>query len=396
MINDQRSTMNNSQLNRGFWRDKKVLITGHTGFKGSWLCLWLQHLGADVVGYSLDPPSDPNLFEVAQVGDGMKSARGDVRDFGYLSGVMSEHQPEIVLHLAAQALVRRSYSDPLETYSTNIMGTVNVLESVRRTPSVRVVVNVTSDKCYENKEWVWGYRENDPMGGHDPYSCSKGCSELVTASYLKSFFSPEAFGQKHNVVLASVRAGNVIGGGDWGADRLVPDCVRALHGDEEIVLRNPKAVRPWQHVLDPLGGYLLLAERLWCDGPRFAGAWNFGPTDKDVWTVGDVVKEIIRLWGGGTYRAESNGHVHEANQLKLDCSKARIELGWSACYDIQDMLSRSIEWYKSFYEGASSFELRDRILECIGLVPDHNDFTSATYFLPKKMTRARIPFGSVT
>jgi CDP-glucose 4,6-dehydratase len=355
---NQPSTSNHRPT-QDFWRDKKVLVTGHTGFKGSWLCLWLQRLGANVVGYALDPPSTPNLFDVARVGDGMMSVRGDVRDLEFLSNIMTDQKPEIVFHLAAQSLVRRSYDDPVETYSTNVMGTVNVLEAVRRVLTVRVVIIVTSDKCYENQEWIWGYRENDPMGGHDPYSSSKGCVELVTAAYMKSFFSIDRFGSEHHVALASVRAGNVIGGGDWGTDRLVPDCLRALSVDEEIILRNPNAIRPWQHVLDPLGGYMLLAERLWGDGSRFAGAWNFGPSDNDLWTVEDVVREIIRLWGGGTYRSESEAHPHEAHQLRLDCGKARIQLGWSSRFNIQEALSWSAEWYKMFYGNASQSELLD-------------------------------------
>lgn len=311
------------------------------------------------MGFSLDPPSHPNLFESALVNQGMTSVAGDVRDYPLLCGVMNEYRPEIIFHLAAQSLVRRSYMDPLETYSTNVMGTAHVLEAVRHTPSVRVVINVTSDKCYENREWVWGYRENDPMGGHDPYSSSKGCSELVTGAYLKSFFSPDEFGRKHPVALASARAGNVIGGGDWGADRLVPDCVRALNCEKEIVLRNPSSVRPWQHVLEPLTGYLLLAERLWQDGPRFSGAWNFGPSEQEFWTVEDVVHEAIRLWGSGSYRVDPELHPHEASQLKLDCSKARTELGWHPRLNVRDALRGTLEWYKVFHAEVSGFELRD-------------------------------------
>jgi CDP-glucose 4,6-dehydratase len=342
-----------------FWSGKRVLVTGDTGFKGSWLCLWLNRLGADVVGYALDPPSEPNLFESIGLGTKITHTHGDIRNYECLVSVFESHRPELVFHLAAQALVRKSYGDPLETYSTNVMGTVNVLEAVRHTPSVRVVVNVTSDKCYENKEWVWGYRENDPMGGHDPYSSSKGCAELVTAAYLKSFFPPGSYGGEHHVVVASARAGNVIGGGDWGTDRLVPDCIRSWSHDKEIIIRNPHATRPWQHVLEPLSGYLLLGSRLWDDGPRFAGPWNFGPSEDDVWPVEGVVKEIIHILGSGIYRVVSDGRHHEAHRLKLDCSKARIQLGWHPRSNVQEALIWSAEWYKMFYGNASQSEMLD-------------------------------------
>ncbi len=279
----------------------------------------------------------------------------------------------MVFHLAAQPLVRLSYQEPRGTYETNIMGTMNVLEAVRHTPSVRVVVNVTSDKCYENREWVWGYREEDPMGGRDPYSSSKGCCELVTAAYLRSFFPPEQYGKTHGMALASARAGNVIGGGDWGKDRLVPDCVRALSRNEEIVLRYPQSIRPWQHVLEPLGGYLLLGAGLWQDGLRYVGSWNFGPSDNDVWTVEEVVREIIRLWGQGSYRVESDGHPHEAHWLKLDWSKARVHLGWHTWYNIQAALSLSIDWYRLFYAGDSKEELYRRTADQIALYMAEKD-----------------------
>ena len=270
-----------------------------------------------------------------------------------------EYQPEFVFHLAAQPLVRFSYKDPRLTYETNVMGTVNLLEAVRQTKSVRVVVNITSDKCYENKEWVWGYRENDPMGGHDPYSSSKGCAELVTSAYLRSFFSPEDYLNKHNVALASVRAGNVIGGGDWGEDRLIPDCIRALSQGKEIVIRNPNAIRPWQHVLEPLCGYLLLGAKLWDEGPKYSGAWNFGPQDGEVWTVEDMVKKIIHLRDDGSYRIERYGNPHEAHWLKLDCSKARIELQWEPRYTVKQALEKSIEWYRMFYEGSKADDMME-------------------------------------
>lgn len=281
-----------------FWEGKRVLLTGHTGFKGGWLSLWLQSLGANVTGYALLPPTQPSLYEVARVGDGMYSHIADIRDLDRLVAVMRETRPEIVIHMAAQPLVRYSYVNPVETYATNVMGTVNLLEAVRQVGGVRVVVNVTSDKCYENREWIWGYREHDPMGGYDPYSSSKGCAELVAAAYRNSFFNPEAFGT-HGVALASVRAGNVIGGGDWAEDRLIPDFMRAIMAGRAVVIRSPHAIRPWQHVLEPLSGYLLLAQHLWTDGPAFAEGWNFGPVDEDAKPVEWIVEQLTGLWGGG-------------------------------------------------------------------------------------------------
>jgi CDP-glucose 4,6-dehydratase len=339
------------------YQSRRVFITGHTGFKGSWLSLWLLQLGAEVIGYSLDPPTTPNLFESVDLRDRIIHIHGDVRDYDQLLGALQTHAPDLVFHLAAQSLVRFSYQEPRLTYATNVMGTVNLLEAVRHTPSVRVAVNVTSDKCYENREPGLGCREVDPMGGRDPYSSSKGCSELVTTAFLNSFFPPKGCGQTHQVGLASVRAGNVIGGGDWGMDRLVPDCVKALSRQEEIVLRYPQAVRPWQYVLDPLGGYLLLGARLWLEGPRYAGAWNFGPDDDVTVTVEEVVQEIIRLWGEGRYRVDGNDHPHEAQLLKLNCHKAKTLLGWRPQYSIRQALSLSIDWYRRFYRQASAPEL---------------------------------------
>ena len=343
----------------GVYAKKRVLVTGHTGFKGSWLSIWLKELGAEVIGYSLEPPSVPNNFEACHLGSKITHIHGDVRDLDHLQKEFSKHQPEFVFHLAAQPLVRHSYAEPHATYETNVMGTVNVLEAVRETESVRVLVNVTSDKCYKNKEWVWGYRENDPMGGHDPYSSSKGCAELIASAYLRSFFSAEDYKNKHTVALGSVRAGNVIGGGDWGEDRLIPDCIRALRQGKEIVIRNPKAIRPWQHVLEPLSGYLLLGTKLWDEGAKYNGAWNFGPMDEEVWTVEDVVKETILYWGEGSYRVESYGDPHEAHWLKLDCSKARINLKWETRYSFKQALEKTIEWYRRFYQGHSATEMME-------------------------------------
>jgi CDP-glucose 4,6-dehydratase len=331
-----------------FWAGKKVFVTGHTGFKGGWLSLWLQSLGAKVVGYALEPSARPNLFEVAEVGKGMRSVIGDVANPAKLNAVISEHAPQIVFHLAAQALVRASYESPIKTYATNVMGTAHLLEAVRATGSVKVVVNVTSDKCYENREWIWGYRENEALGGHDPYSSSKGCAELVTAAYRSSFFSPKDY-QRHGVALASARAGNVIGGGDWAEDRLVPDFIRAVTRSQPMMVRNPAAVRPWQHVLEPLHGYLLLAEKLWSDGPRYGEAWNFGPDDESAKSVETVVKALAAAWGDkARWRAEgAAGQPHEANYLKLDCSKAKGELGWHPRWGLEMALNATAQWYKA-------------------------------------------------
>lgn len=335
-------------MNKSFWKGKRVLITGHTGFKGSWLALWLKSRGADVSGYSLDPPTTPNLFSTAGVGRGIASVIGDVRDLENLCRVFSRHSPEIVFHMAAQSLVRRSYLDPVETFGSNVMGTVNVLEAVRRADSVRVLVNITSDKCYENREWPWGYRENDPMGGRDPYSSSKGCAELVTAAYRQSYFSG-GDGRASRVAVATTRAGNVIGGGDWAMDRLIPDIMRAILEGRPALIRNPEAVRPWQHVLEPLGGYMVLAERLWERGAEFAGGWNFGPGDDESYSVAWIAERLTALWGDGAgYVLDKDRHPHEALCLKLDCSKSRGLLGWSPRLKLPVTLEWIVEWYRAF------------------------------------------------
>jgi CDP-glucose 4,6-dehydratase len=335
-----------------FYRGKSVLVTGHTGFKGGWLAVWLKMLGARVIGFSLPPEKDrPSLFEAAHVEQNMVSILGDIRDFSTLSAVFKTHAPEIVFHLAAQPLVRRSYLEPVETYATNVMGTVHVLEAVRQTPSVRVAVIITSDKCYENREWVYAYRESDPMGGYDPYSASKGAAELVTASYRNSFFHPDRF-EEHGVSLASVRAGNVIGGGDWSEDRLIPDCVRALVAGQPIPVRNPQSIRPWQHVLEPLSGYLWLAVRMWEEPSRYAGAWNFGPNADGNATVRDVVSQVIEEWGAGEWddlsEHQSNA-PHEATFLKLDCTKAASLLEWKPVLSIRQCVKMSVAWYRRYY-----------------------------------------------
>ena len=335
-------------MNSSFWAKRKVLVTGHTGFKGSWLSLWLQRLGANVVGYSLQPPTLPNLFDMANVSEGMVSIPGDVRDLEHLQATLAGHCPEIVIHMAAQPLVRRSYQNPVETYTTNVIGTVNVLEAVRRSQSVRVVVCITSDKCYENREWLWGYREDDPMGGHDPYSSSKGCAELVISAYRHSFFPAEEY-PRHRVAVASTRAGNMIGGGDWAKDRLIPDAMVALMENRPVSIRFPNAIRPWQHVLDPLHGYLTLAEQLWMHGPEYAQAWNFGPRSEDARTVSWIVERLNHLWGAGTgYEIDPAHHPYESPYLKLDCSKAESLLRWSPKLRLSTALEWVVEWYRGY------------------------------------------------
>ena len=339
-------------MNFAFWNGKRVLLTGHTGFKGSWLSLWLQSMGAQVVGYALAPPTNPSLFEVAKVSQGMTSIIGDIRNLAQLLAVFAEHQPEVVIHMAAQPLVRYSYQNPVETYSTNVMGTVHLLEAVRNTPGVKAVVNVTTDKCYENKEWIWGYRENEPMGGFDPYSNSKGCAELVSAAYRSSFFNASNYAQ-HGVALATVRAGNVIGGGDWAQDRLIPDILAAFEQGKQVDIRNPHAIRPWQHVMEPLRGYLTLAEHLFEQGPNFAEGWNFGPNDEDVKPVGWIVAQMAALWGNDAHwQIDTGEHPHEANYLKLDISKARSRLNWHPALRLNDALALIIDWARQRQAGA--------------------------------------------
>lgn len=335
-----------------FWRNRKVFITGHTGFKGSWLTLWLHSLGAQITGYALTPPTDPSLFDLAKVGDLLTSILADIRDLDALKEKIGQARPEIVIHMAAQPIVRDSYKNPVETYSVNVMGTVHLLEAIRKCASVKAVINVTTDKCYENREWVWGYRENEPMGGYDPYSNSKACSELVTASFRDSFFNERNY-SSHGVALASARSGNVIGGGDWANDRLIPDCIRSLLKSEKIRIRNPLAIRPWQHVLEPLSGYLILAEKLYEEGPSFAEAWNFGPEDADPRPVEWIVSRICAQWGANAkYEIDQGEHPHEAHYLKLDCSKAKWRLGWFPRWDLARAIDRVIEWVRDYSRGA--------------------------------------------
>ena len=335
-------------LNRSFWSDCRVFVTGHTGFKGSWLSLWLEALGAKVTGYALDPPTQPNLFELAGVAGGLHSIRADVRDFSSLKAALSAANPRVVIHMAAQSVVRRGYEDPIETYSSNVMGTVNLFEAVRQLKLRCAIVNVTSDKCYVNREWVWGYRENEPMGGRDPYSNSKGCAELVTTAFQESFFPASSFA-KHGVALASARAGNAIGGGDWTGDQLIPDIMRAFLAGRPCMIRNPSAIRPWQFVLEPLRGYLRLAERLVEEPSRFASGWNFGPIDTDAKPVRWIAEELARSWGNGASWVEDSAfHPSEARFLKLDASKSKAELNWHPALPLEQALGWIVEWYRAF------------------------------------------------
>lgn len=331
------------------YKGKKVFVTGNSGFKGSWLVLWLLKLGAKVVGYSLYLPTDPNHHEILNLD--FETISGDVRNLEKLLKTIKSFQPDIVFHMAAQSLVRKSYKSPVETFETNIIGTVNVFEACRLIESIRAIVNVTSDKCYENREWIWGYRENDPVGGHDPYSASKGCAEIVTESYRKSFFPLEEYQKSHQTLVSSVRAGNVIGGGDWGVDRLVPDIMRAANQNKKVIIRNPQATRPWQHVLEPLSGYLVLGQQLLEGKQEFSGAWNFGPTDEGHRNVLAVVRELQKHWSNIYYQiATDEKNPHEANFLKLDCSKAYAKLKWKSVWDSSTTFAKTAKWYREYYE----------------------------------------------
>jgi CDP-glucose 4,6-dehydratase len=342
---------------RSLWRGRRVFLTGHTGFKGGWLSLWLAQLGAQVRGYALDPYTNPNLLDAARVGSVVEDLRGDIMDRAHLERAMHEFAPEIVIHMAAQPLVRLSYADPLGTYATNVLGTGHVLEAVRSTPSVRAVVSVTTDKCYENKEWVWGYRETDPLGGYDPYSSSKACAEIVTAAYRQSFFHPSKFAE-HKTLIASARAGNVIGGGDWSDDRLIPDLVRGFLAGDAVRIRRPNSIRPWQHVLEPLWGYIRLAEELYKGNVSAASGWNFGPADDDAWPVARIAEKMVSSWGNNAqWILDPDPGVHEAGYLKLDASKARTELGWHPSLRIGTTLEWLVDWYKQWQAGADMHDL---------------------------------------
>ncbi|MDC1160493.1 CDP-glucose 4,6-dehydratase [Luminiphilus sp.] len=333
-------------MNQKFWRGKSVFLTGHTGFKGGWLAHWLAEMGAEVHGFSLKPPTDVNFFTEIQLAGRIKnSTMGDIRDLGKIKNALAAAEPEVVFHMAAQPLVRDSYSKPEKTFSTNVMGTVNLLEASCGVGTVKAVVNVTTDKCYDNKEWIWPYRESDPLGGHDPYSASKACAEIVGAAYRRSFLS------NANIQLASVRAGNVIGGGDWAMDRLIPDFLRALDAGETLKIRSPNAVRPWQHVLEPLSGYLMLAEQLYEQGEPFADAWNFGPNEEDARSVGWIVTQLCERISGARWESDETKQPHEAGLLKLDSSKAKSQLGWAPRWNLQTALKKTVEWHEAWRSG---------------------------------------------
>jgi len=335
-------------IDKEFWKGKRVFLTGHTGFKGSWLSLWLQLLGAEVSGLSLNPPTSPSLFKEASIDIGMNSVIGDIRNYPTVLATMSESRPEIIIHMAAQPLVRYSYQAPVDTYLTNVIGTLHILEAARYVGTVRAIINVTSDKCYENSGKVQRFHENDPMGGFDPYSSSKGCSELITTAYRRSFF------ENSRVSLASARAGNVIGGGDWAADRLIPDIFRALEQNLPVLIRNPNSVRPWQHVLEPLSGYIKLAESLYKEGAYFAEGWNFGPQDSDAKPVKWIVENLVRIWGqGASWELDNRDHFHEAHYLNLDISKAKVKLGWSPRWSLENSLEYIVEWHNAWLSGSN-------------------------------------------
>jgi CDP-glucose 4,6-dehydratase len=342
-------------IDKEFWKGKKVFITGHTGFKGSWLCLWLYHLGAEITGYSLQAPTNPSLFGLCEIDKITNTINGDIRDREKLRLSLQQSNPDIVFHMAAQPLVRISYENPIETYETNVMGTANLFEAIRlanmQNKKIKAVVNVTSDKCYENKEWHWGYREYEPLGGYDPYSNSKACSELITACYRNSFFNPKTY-ETHGVAIASGRAGNVIGGGDWAKDRLIPDGIKCLLKGETIKIRNPKSIRPWQHVLEPISGYLLLAQKLYKEGVQYSEGWNFGPDAESEKTVEWAVSRLCHKWGSGSsFEIVPNNGPHEAHYLKLDCSKAKSELGWKPKWNLEYALDKVIEWSLAYKTG---------------------------------------------
>jgi CDP-glucose 4,6-dehydratase len=334
------------------WQGKRVFLTGHTGFKGGWIALWLASKGAVVRGYALDPCTDPNLFTVARIGSDIEDIRGDIRNSATLEPALHDFAPEVVFHMAAQPLVRLSYDDPIGTYETNVIGTARVLDAIRRTPSVRAVVSITTDKCYENKEWIWGYRETDPLGGYDPYSSSKACAEIVSAAYRQSYFPVAKLGD-HKVALATARAGNVIGGGDWSLDRLIPDLVRGFLAGEPVRIRRPHAIRPWQHVMEPLHGYITLAEHLLSHDPKFATAYNFGPYDDDAREVGWIAEKMTGFWGNSAkWVLDEDPGVHEAGYLKLDASRARADLNWTPHLRLETALQWLVEWYRAWQSGS--------------------------------------------
>lgn len=340
----------NIDIFNNFYKGKRVLVTGHTGFKGSWLSIWLHKLGAEVIGIGLDPFTERDNYVLSRIGNKIKAdIRADIRDGERMNEIFSEYQPEIVFHLAAQPLVRLSYDKPVETYETNVMGTINIMEAIRCTESVKVAVMITTDKCYENKEQIWGYRENEPMGGYDPYSSSKGAAEIAISSWRRSFFNPADYGKKHHVSIASVRAGNVIGGGDWALDRIIPDCIKALEASKDIDIRSPKAIRPWQHVLEPLSGYMLLAQKMWDEPTKYCEGWNFGPLPESISTVWEVASKVVENYGSGKLNDVSDPNaLHEAKLLMLDISKAKFQLDWEPRMNISQCIELTIDWYKRY------------------------------------------------
>tara|TARA_R110001606_G_scaffold178752_1_gene325425 strand:+ start:8119 stop:9210 length:1092 start_codon:yes stop_codon:yes gene_type:complete len=357
-----------TMVNSAFWQGKRVYLTGHTGFKGSWLSLWLANMGAVVKGYALAPPTQPSLFEVANVADKIESEIGDIRDLAQISASMMSFNPDIVIHMAAQPLVRLSYHEPLETYEVNVMGTAKVLEAARSCRNIKAIVSVTTDKCYENKEWVWGYREDEAMGGFDPYSSSKGCAELVTSAYRRSFMHEKGVG------LASARAGNVIGGGDWAADRLIPDILRAFEKEIPVIVRNPAATRPWQHVLEPLAGYLVLAEHLYNQPDAYAEGWNFGPAENDAKPVDWILNQMVSKWPSASWQLDMSANPHEAGYLKLDISKAKARLHWQPTWYLEQTLSKIITWHKAWLND------EDMQQACLNEINDYmRDMHNANY-----------------
>lgn len=360
-------------LFNNIYKGKKVLVTGHTGFKGSWLSIWLNELGAELIGYSLDPYTEKDNFVLSELKNKMIDIRGDIRDKEKLRKVFEEYKPEIVFHLAAQPLVRLSYEIPVETYEVNVMGTINVMECIRKTKETKIGIMITTDKCYENREQIWGYREDEAMGGYDPYSSSKGATEIAISSWRRSFFNPKDY-EKHGKAIASVRAGNVIGGGDWAKDRIIPDCIKALEKDEAIEIRSPKSIRPWEHVLEPLSGYLLLGEKLLANPEKFAGAWNFGPDLDSVVNVWDIGKKVVKNYEKGELKDVSDPKaLHEAKLLALDISKARFSLGWKPTLNIDETIKMTVQWYKE-YMNEIVYELCvEQIKEFMGMMENIED-----------------------
>lgn len=346
-----------------YFKGRRVLVTGHTGFKGAWLSMWLMEMGAEIIGLALDPTTNPNIFDACILKEKLMDIRGDITDYDLVEKVIAENKPEIIFHLAAQAIVKESYINPKKTFETNAIGTVNILEASRKIGDVKVIINVTTDKCYENKEWNYSYRENDRLGGHDPYSASKACSEIITSAYRKSFFPIETFGDEHKTLIATARAGNVIGGGDWSDFRLVPDCIRSLVSGETIVIRNPEAIRPWQYVLEPLLGYLMLCKNLLDGRTEFAEAWNFGPGVLSAINVEDMTKLMITTWGKGAYEVKRDTSHHEAKNLRLDTSKSETRLGWKQSLDVNEAVTETVRWYKTFYDGKQ--DMFDYSISCI-------------------------------